>query len=38
MHAELEVLKAQARLSDAELAAFFAPIIETTRRVVRTGH
>ena len=33
-----EVLKAQARLSDAELAAFFAPIIETTRRVVRTGH
>lgn len=38
MHAELEVLKAQARLSDAELAAFFASIIETTRRVVRTGH
>ena len=34
----LEGLKAQARLSDAELAAFFAPIIETTRRVVRTGH
>ena len=37
MHAELKALEEQALSSDAELAAFFTPIIEATRRVVRTG-